>query len=732
MTNAFGTITQATGNERFRVLDAYGVPSVMDGAQLASFLTLSPIANLPPPALNALNTSTGGTELLLVEDDDGVPAFMDRTQFNDFLAFTPQSHTPASRLARITTITGYERFMAMDDKGLPTTMSGQDLVSYIASTGSPLGPNINAPAYFSPTTGLQLGTVLTVNAADTDGATTVYYSWVRNGNLAGAPFATNADTFPFDYTMNAEDAAANTLAIRTQAANAFGWTQEDSAAYAVVGAPTPGAITDLGSAAATKTYILTFFASNWAKSGSPTQSRTVASPDALKALWDSEIKVGALSTKWEITLDWDGGATYAGNANTVLSMSAPSGSTNWSDAGGWVHLKAASGKRPGFWNQVTFVGCRGLYLEGVDFLGKQNGLSGSPGLATNQACIKLAKTNSVTGEAIVTLYNSRVGRYTKTLVATPSEYILGLWSDGTAEQVVVDTCAFAGNFAHFKLPARRAILTNSDFSKGSEDFLKTYPQTKTGFQAVYHYDKITIRDMVQDISTAAFHSDLLQTAGNDTSSGTIMLMTDVWDERSHTYGGSGGGGTQGTILGNPSGRCNNLFCWINSGVFVTAPNAFSAVSIDATHTSYIERCSLGRAGISPSGFGGDPASKDWSPGINQNVRPVNSGTAFKVVDSLVGKKVTATWISYTNTDTVDYTVSRNAPIPEDAYLGADFERGGATTANSIANKFGYELDNTDQASFITSIIANFTAKGAYSAKGAPAPNPANYSAPALG
>lgn len=731
MTTAFSTITQTTGNERFRVFDAYGVPSVMDGAQLAEFLALPPIIGLAPPALNTIG-ATGGSELLLVEDDDGVPAFMDRDRFNDFLAFTPQTRVPPARLARITTVTGYERFMVVDANGLPSTFSGQDMVSYIASTGSPLGPTINAPGYFTPTTGLQLGATLTVNAADTDGATTIYYSWVRNGNLAGAPFATNADTFPFTYTMNAEDAAANTLALRTQAANAYGWTQQDSAAYAVTPATPPGTITDLGSAAATEAYILTFLASNWAKSGSATQSRTVASPDALKALWDSEIKVGALSTKWQITLDWDGGATYAGNENTVLSMSAPNGSTNWSDAGGWVYLKNASGKKPGFWNQVTFVGCRGLYIEGVDFLGKQNGLSGSPGLATNQACLKLAKTNSVTGEAITTLYNTRVGRYAKTLVATPSEYILGLWSDGTAEQVVVNTCAFAGNYAHFKVPARRCILTNSDFSKGSEDFLKTYPQTKSGFQGVYHYDKITIRDMIQDITTAAFHSDLLQTAGNDTSSGVIMLMTDVWDERGHKYGGSGGGGTQGTIIGNPSGRCNNLFCWRRSGVFVTAPNAFSAVSIDATYTSYIERCSLGRAGISPSGFDGDPASKDWSPGVNQNVRPVNSGTAFKFVDSLVGKKQVTAWIAYSNTDTIDYTVNRNAPTPEDVFNGADFERAGAQTSNGIANKFGYLLDNTSQATFVQSVIDNFTAQGAYSAKGAPAPNPANYTAPTLG
>jgi hypothetical protein len=111
---------------------------------------------------------------------------------------------------------------------------------------------------------------------------------------------------------------------------------------------------------------------------------------------------------------------------------------------------------------------------------------------------------------------------------------------------------------------------------------------------------------------------------------------------------------------------------------------------------------------------------------------VNSGTAFKFVDSLVGKKQIATWITYTNTDTIDYTVAKNAPTPEAVFNGANFERAGAQTSNGIANKFGYQIDNTSQTTFVQSVINNFTAQGAYSAKGAPAPNPANYTAPTLG
>jgi len=729
---AFSTITTVTGKERFRVLDAYGVPSVMDGAQLAQFLALAPAITNPPLATNVLGLINGG-EQMLVEDDDGVPAFMTRAQLNDFLAFTPQSRVPDPRLARITTITGYERFMAIGSDGLPTTFSAQNLIDYIGVTSSPLGPNINAAGYFTPTTGLSAGSVVSVYPADVDGATVVTYSWVIDGVLAGTPVADATDSFPVSYTLSTEDGFASSFALRTQAANAYGWAQLDSPASNIIAPPVAGAITDLGSSAALKSHIMsTYFGSLWSKSGSATQSRTVTTPDALKTLWDAEIKVGALGTKWLVTLDWDGPATYAGDENTVLSMSAPNGSTNWSDAGGWVHLKAASGKKPGFYNQVTFVGPRGIYFEGIDFLGKSNGLSGSPGLPTNQACLKFTRTTAVTAETIAVMFNCRVGRYAKTLVEIPSEYILGVWLDGTMGQLTVNTCAFAGNYAHFKAPSRAVELINSDFSKGSEDFLKTYPQTKSGFQGAYRFKYCTIRDMVQDISTAAFHSDLLQTANNDASNGVVMLLEDTLDIRDHKYGGTGGGGTQGTILATVTGRCNNLFCWINSIVNVTAPNAFSAVSVDATHTSYVDRCTLGRAGITPSAFSPDPASKDWSPGVNQNVRPVNSGTAFKFVDSLVGKKQIATWITYTNTDTIDYTVAKNAPTPEAVFNGANFERAGAQTSNGIANKFGYQINNTSQATFVQSVINNFTAQGAYSAKGAPAPNPANYTAPTLG
>lgn len=593
----------------------------------------------------------------------------------------------------------------------------------IVASSLPSVPVINTASQPTPTSGLQIGDIITVPAPSITGATSWWISWQRDG-VSSEAFATDLDTFPYSYVVQPRDVVTS-LVLRTYASNAAGAVYSDSTDIGPVITGTSSSIIDLGSATATENYILSQFDNNWAKTGTATQYRTVTTPGALKTLWDTEIKVGSLSEKWEVTLDWDGAAIYNSNQHTLLSMSAPTGTTNWSDAGGWIYLKNASGKRPGFDNRVMFSGVRGIYIEGTDFYGIYTG----SGFSTQQGTLVFNSAGSL-ADCIFEMYNCRVGRYCRSLTFVPSEVIFGVWSDETCEQAVIEKSAFAGNYAAWKLPAKRARLVNCDVSQCWEDVLKAYPLSGSGYYGVYHYDRLTIRDFSLDPTTAGLHTDLFQTSSNDTPLGVMMLMTDTWYVADHKYA-SGAGGTQGTTLSTTTGYCDNLFCWRNSGVFCTTPVAFGTTS-DSQYTSYIQNCSLGRAGITPSGYSPYPDTKDWSPGFYSPGGPSRSGIGTKIINSTIGQFVAKSWISSSNVTSINYTVSMTGTIPENVFLGASFERGGANTANSIANKFGYLQDTTDQQSFLTWVTANLITKGSYSSQGPSAPVLANYSAPALG
>lgn len=620
------------------------------------------------------------------------------------------------------------------------------LSGIVSATPVASPPVIVSGAGVSPTSGIQVGSNLTIDAPNITGATDWWVSIERDGS-GSEPICDFSDVYPLTYTVQPGDICTS-FKLVTFASNGAG-TVNNSATTPDIGPVTAAAgstIIDLGSPQATEDFIRNMLATgNWTETGAATQSRTVNSPDALVAMWNSEILAAPMSERWMITLDWDGlliggGAETAidsaGN-NVYLMLFGPMGTASWKDAGGWVHVKSASGKQAGFANQVACANARGITFEGIDFGGIRNNL---PGLKSGQAggtaqgCLKLGGFANYPGECIVRLYNCRVGRYANNLTYNFDETINGVWTDGTCEQLNIEKVAFAGTFCAMKIPGRRVSVINVDVSMHCEDIIKTYLNSKSGYLAVYLIQYCTFRDMIDDVRTEAMHSDVVQHGSKyETHLGHFVAMLDCYAVLDHKYANSGTGGTQGFLVGNYAGHSNNLHCIRRSGLFGSAPNAMSLVSPDGIYCSYLERTTLGRCGITPSRFGTDTNNKDWTPGTAFGVgSTTRSGIQFKVNDCIIGKAVNSNRVQNNNTVIVNWTATMTGIIPEAVFNGADFERGGALTANSIANKHGYLQDQTNQQAWLDWFIANLVPQGAYANQGAPAPVKANYSAPAIG
>lgn len=617
----------------------------------------------------------------------------------------------------------------------------------ISSSSTPSTPTINSSASTTPNTGLQVGDTLSIAAPDVSNASDWWLSIERDGIVSEA-FADFSDVYPIQYTLLAGDACTS-FRILTFASNGAGTVNDSSTAPDIGPVTTPSSltITDLGSAAATESMILGLLGTLWEPSGSPTHTHTVSTPDELYTYWNSTVLSTAMTAKWEITLDWDGGLDWNGsetaidgNGNNVyLNLFGPMGATAWYDAGGWVTLKAAAGKQPAFLNQVMIANTRGFCVDGIDFAGKRNtlpGLKSGQSGPTAQAGLRIAGTGVVQnylGEGVTCIRNCRFGRYASTLSLVFGETIGGVWADGTCEQLLIDTVAFGGCYNAMKIPARRSWVTNVAVVKNLEDIIKTYPESKSGYIALRRLEYILVYDMSRDPLTESFHADFCQHGStSENYLGEWVSMEGCYAVMDHKYANSGTGGTQGFLVGNYPGHANNLHVARNSALLGSAPNSFSLVSPDGTHCTYLERMTLGRCGVTPSNFDGDPSNKDWTPGLAFGVgSSTRTGVQFKIVDSLIGKNISGTRHQLTNTTVVNWTASMTGITPEAVFNGADFERSGAT-ANFKTNKFGYEHDTSSHSAFVSWLIANIVPQGTYSGKGAPAPTPANYTAPALG
>jgi hypothetical protein len=599
-------------------------------------------------------------------------------------------------------------------------------------------PVISTPASAAPASGLKVGDTITLTAASYSGTgTTAFYSFVVDGVQREA-VATDQSTFPFNYILQPGD-VCNSFIVRTTVQNAAGTVTADFADIGPVQINGATAIINLGSAQATEDYLISSFNSGlWIPSGTATQSVTVASPDALAALWPT-IAAAPLTERWDVTLDWNGMANYQGGETSILTLNGPAGAiipnygpSGWADNGGWVRFKAAAGKRPGFANLVTVTNARGLIIDGLDFLGK--------GTSHSQGCLRISRSTGQS-DCIARIYNSRFGRYCIDNTMTYPTYITGLYLVNTQDQIHVENCTFAGNNIAFKAVARKVKIVNCDFSQNYTDLIRCYTHDRTGYYAHLWLDRTTVRTMLEIPEIAGLHADFVQNGNHPSASqsgdsaieGHRIIATDCIVHMTHKYGSQG---TQGLQCGggNPAVPLDNLFSFRRCIILNSSPGSFDAFSPGARITSYIERCTFGRSGVVSSTFDTDTVNSDNTPGINIGGNPLRTGTAFIFDSCIIGMKpgTNPAWITYINTVVINYKTSMTGILPETVYNGRDFQRGGASS-DFTPNKFGYILPNeSTQAGFISDIIANFTPQGAYANQGAPAPVLANYTAPALG
>lgn len=608
----------------------------------------------------------------------------------------------------------------------------------VVASAPPLNPPvIVAAGDFTASAPVYVGDAIEINAATVTGATAVWYRLVRDGAvvLNTAPVATDQDSFPLSYTVTSED-VTTTFELETYASNATGTVHATSADIGPV-AHRPvvgGALIDLGGPDETEAFILANMAPKWTDTGSPTISITATSPDDLMTKFNAQINPAAPTERIEVTLDWNGILQYGSSAATALDFKyKPSASATALpfDNGGWVRIKAASGKKPGFANQVKGGNLRGWVFDGVDFAAQST--SGSL-IKTQAGFMAYISGPTYATEPAYIIRNCRVGLSAVSGVVQPSNtYLAGIYTNGgVCEQIQIENTLIDGVWFAVKVVSRNTWVDGLHVGNNCEDFIKLFGHTyKTGYYAYAHIKKISLGSRNVEIAWRAGHCDLIQTGHkNDKHLGYRVVYTDAVSHNAHKWSG---GGSQ-TFQNGDYNAADNLFCVRRVIGLATSPNGLIYFSPNAKYVSYVERCTFGRAGMCPSGFAPDTGTAtDNSPGINNGGTPALSGIALKVVDCLVGIRTSQPYVQYIGTPfSINYGVSMAGVKPEDVFNGRDFTRGGPTV-NNIPNKFGYALPNeATQAGLISDIIANFTPLPAYAGKGAPPPNPADYSVPVAG
>ena len=614
----------------------------------------------------------------------------------------------------------------------------------VAAAPAASPPTITTPGAFSGAgSPVYVGDQILINQAAVTGATSIWYQLVRDGvPVIASPVATDQDTFPFAYTVTAED-VSTTFQLKTNASNSnpLVSTALSTSIGPITLRPLGGNIIDLGSADATEAFIINGLGTKWVDSGAPTQTHTVTGVKALEDLWNQTVKNAAVTERIEIVCDWDGIDVHPSGLGYELGLSQKTGQTLLqADNGGWIRFRNATGKKPAIGNRVVGSNHRGVVWEGLDFAG----VSTTGAILKTRAALYITGNSTYPAEPLFIVRNCRVGKSAVTGVTEPSNtYCAGIWVNSTiCSQIQIYNTTINGVWVGMKLMGRSTWVSNTHTMNHCEDNIKLFGHIfKSGYYAYVHLDRCTagLRNIEYQYRTG--HCDFAQTGTfSEVHLGYRCLYTDCINSNDHKYAG---GGSQG-FYNDDHYTADNLFCVRRCISMASSPNAFAMFSPYATYTSYIERCTFARTGMVPSNFAPDTSgATDNNPGVTAPVwagRPQRPGVGVKVIDCIAGIFATTsqnpnnpiTYTQYVGNVVCDFKTGAAGPRPEDIFTGRDFARGGPSV-NGIADKFGFVLPNeATQAGLVADIVANFTPKTGYVGKGAPPPNPANYSAPLVG
>ncbi len=603
------------------------------------------------------------------------------------------------------------------------------------------------------------------------GTTTITYTILRSGNLSGsatvdwitsatglspmqatdfvggvfpsgtATFGDGIDTVDVSFdivtnTLNEPDKTYLFALNNPTASTPAKLTAPYSAIGTVLNDDAPGGlqIVDLGSPAATEAFIRAGYGTEWTPTGVLTQTKLVAtSTQDLLAKWNTvKNNANSYSERWEIECDWDGPSALTAGEGGILSLLGKKALTNgWVEGGGWVKIYGKAGKRPAISNRVKLGAMRGVTISNLGFGGKWDGAAGKQ---STQYGTQIFVNTTYPAENIINFDSCFWGRtfYDSTQVA--DNYITGILSSGVSEQIVVANSSLDGCYFGAALVARRTRVSGCDFNRCNGDYMHFFGHKKTGYYAYIILENLTLRGPIQALAYRNLHQDMYQTGARaDTHLGYRLLSKNIRAHLDHMYNGDpgAGGGSQGSYNDDYL-NSDNLFCLIDCDHHAASPHSFAYWSPKGTYRSYVDHCTFGRCGRVPSQFPGDVYSpEDFDPGVTGNSLPSKiPGIALTVMNTLASRLITND-AKIQNVNNVQFTHTIGGALrPEDIFNGANFERGGASTSNGIAGKFGYLLPNETgtQAQFLASMAANWTPQGQYASLGARPINLADFTA----
>lgn len=430
-----------------------------------------------------------------------------------------------------------------------------------------------------------------------------------------------------------------------------------------------------------------------------------------------------IGKKQRITCNWNGVSTK-GSAIGIRPYSTRT--DGWSDNGGGVLVVAGAGYAPELGDSVSATACRGLQFKGIRFSKEWDGVTGK---AETTYGFQALYNTSFPARPVIRFTNCIFGSGN----ATTSTWVTGANIIAGCDSVCFDTCSFKGNQIGTKCVAKLARFINCDFQLYYQDGVDLFGHTTsdTPYYAYAWFERCTWRNAVSYIGNLS-HMDCVQTGyGGDTHKGYRVLIDSCITHNAHKYANSSGG-TQG-FYNDDYFSADNLFVLKNSFVFPAAPYGLAVFSPKATQVSFVDSCTMNRAGVVPSGFTGDGGSpQDFAcGGVIMSHLPADGNVWIKVTNTAVGTTSTSAAADVSGETVMDCTIGKaSGQRPENYFAGRDFTRGG-TAANGIADKFGYILPNETgtQAQFVADIWANWAPKVAYAGQFAPDPTGLTWAAP---
>jgi hypothetical protein len=434
---------------------------------------------------------------------------------------------------------------------------------------------------------------------------------------------------------------------------------------------------------------------------------------------------GDFSLRWDIQLDWDGVSTLSAGVTSNIQIDGLGSDTlSYRGRGGCVLVRPATGRTPVLGNTMYILSIDGIEFQDIGFGRKYTGV----GTQQNTYGVHI-QYGAPTRPARPYVYftNCNFGAPACGLTGGASEWCAPIFTTGVCQMVMFDRCNMHGAATNIiNMRSKHVLIKETDVQLSAEDVANWTNHQETGYQSYIWYDRVTARNPLDTTLNEAVHGDGGQFGhANDQHIGYRVLVTNSIVSLNHTLLSVGGeGGTQGFYFDDFT-TANNQAIIRDSFIFSSAPNGYNIQSPNSTLPSYVDHCTINRAGQVPS-------TQDFNMGINGAPLSMGNGQKVYVTNTITGFTPSQPYMELDNVIICQAKNTASVPLgerPETVFKGlgtGGFVRtSGKLSWNCPGETNGQTetVSSLTRAQFAAEIWAFWEPQAAFASAGAPDPRP---------